>query len=241
MSLLKGLPEGLPLAWAAFLYGLRVPRGRKLQGSGSPRGIQSRQFSPLGGGRRAGDGPAARGYDRIVPGPVKRGVLNAFRNLRGLDSALNGLLQGKIDSAATDLARFGVNSSLGLLGWFDVAARWKLEDQQEDLGQTLAVWGVTGSSYLYVPLLGPSTWRDLPSMLVSNVMPRLVLGPNYHWSLSGLDVLGTRADFLTATQLRDSSALDPYAFTRDAYLQRRKFLIYDGNPPLEDFFDDFDD
>jgi phospholipid-binding lipoprotein MlaA len=72
-------------------------------------------------------------------------------------------------------------------------------------------------------------------------MPRLVLGPNYHWSLSGLDVLGTRADFLTAAQLRDSSALDPYAFTRDAYLQRRKFLIYDGNPPLEDFFDDFDD
>ena len=147
----------------------------------------------------------------------------------------------KIDSAATDLARFGVNSSLGLLGWFDLAARWKLEDQQEDLGQTLAVWGVTGSSYLYIPLLGPSTWRDLPSMLISSVMPRLVLGPNYHWSLSGLDVLGTRADFWIATQLRDSSALDPYAFTRDAYLQRRKFLIYDGNPPLEDFFDDFDD
>ena len=143
--------------------------------------------------------PAARGYDRIVPGPVKQGVLNAFRNLRGLDSALNGLLQGKIDSAATDLARFGVNSSLGLLGWFDVAARWKLEDQQ-GLGADPAVWGVTGSSYLYVPLLGPSTWRDLPSMLSAMSCLGWCLDPN-HWSLSGLDVLGTRADFPTATQL----------------------------------------
>ena len=241
MSLLKGLPRGYLLLGLLFSTGCASLEGESFKEGDRHEEFNRASFRLSEAVDERVMAPAARGYDRIVPGPVKRGVLNAFHNLRALDSALNGLLQGKIDSAATDLARFGVNSSLGLLGWFDVAARWKLEDQQEDLGQTLAVWGVTGSSYLYVPLLGPSTWRDLPSMLVSNVMPRLVLGPNYHWSLSGLDVLGTRADFLTATQLRDSSALDPYAFTRDAYLQRRKFLIYDGNPPLEDFFDDFDD
>ena len=185
--------------------------------------------------------PVARGYKAVTPNRLQRGILNVFHNLRGIDSAVNGFLQGKPRAGTTDLARVVINSSIGLLGFFDVASRWGLRDQQEDFGQTLAVWGVKRTRYVYVPFLGPSTVRDLPSTLVRSFMPRLILGSDYHWSLSGLDLISARADLLGATRVRDASALDPYAFTRDAYYQRRKFLIFDGDPPVEDFFDEFED
>ena len=116
-----------------------------------------------------------------------------------------------------------------------------MPQHKEDFGQTLAVWGVKKSRYVFIPFVGPSTIRDIPSTVVRSYLPRLILGHEYHWSISGLDIVSAREDLLGASNVRDASALDPYAFTRDAYFQRRKFLIYDGDPPMDDFFDDFDE
>lgn len=185
--------------------------------------------------------PVAQGYDKITPNWLQRGVLNIFINLRTIGSSVNGLLQGKPASAGTDFARLVINSSIGVFGFFDVASSWGLRYQEEDFGQTLAVWGLKRSRYLYVPLLGPTTLRDLPSNIVRSAMPRLILGSDFHWAISVVDIVSTRADLIPATKVRDASALDPYAFTRDAYYQRRRFLIFDGDPPVEDFFDEFED
>jgi phospholipid-binding lipoprotein MlaA len=185
--------------------------------------------------------PVAKGYDRVTPSWLQRGVLNVFLNLRTIGSSINGFLQGKTTAGSTDLARVVVNSTLGVAGFFDVAGTWGLQYQDEDFGQTLAVWGVQRSRYVYVPFLGPSTWRDLPSTILRNAIPRILLGGDYHWGMSVADIVSARADLISATQVRDASALDPYAFTRDAYFQRRKYLIFDGDPPVEDFFDDFEE
>ncbi|MCZ6644149.1 MAG: VacJ family lipoprotein [Gammaproteobacteria bacterium] len=184
--------------------------------------------------------PAARGYRAATPRWFRVGVGNFFSNLRGIDSAINGFLQGKAKSGATDIARLLMNSTIGLGGILDVAERIGLEHQEEDLGQTLATWGVTRTQYVYLPLLGPATLRDLPGKMIYVAVPRLVLGSGYGWLVGGLDLLNARADLLTATDARDASALDPYAFTREAYYQRRKFLIFDGDPPFDDFFDELE-
>ncbi len=185
--------------------------------------------------------PVARGYQHITPGWLRQGISNFFSNLREIDSALNGFLQGKPKSGATDLARILINSTAGIGGLFDVAGASGIVDQEEDLGQTLAVAGITRSRYLYVPLVGPSTNRDVPSLAIRALIPSFILGGAYAWWIGGIDLINSRAELLTATEVRDASALDPYAFTREAYYQRRKFLIFDGDPPMDDFFDEFDD
>ena len=188
--------------------------------------------------------PIARGYQAIVPDLLETGISNFFANLRSLDSSANGFLQGKPKRGAADSLRFIINSTIGLGGLFDVATPAGLHHQNEDLGQTLAVWGWKKSRFVYVPLVGPSTVRDLPVLVVRGILPRLVLGGVHNLGVSGLDVVSTRADALALTETRDAAALDAYVFTREAYLQRRKFLIFDGDPPREefdDFFDDFDE
>ena len=185
--------------------------------------------------------PVARGYQKILPDPVEKGISNFFVNLQTLASSANGFLQGKPVSGGEDFARFLLNSTLGLGGLFDPATSVGLKYHQEDLGQTLAVWGWKESRYIYIPFMGPTTVRDLPSVLVSSYMPRLLLGSSYHWGISGLNVVSSRAGLLATTETRDATAIDPYTFTRDAYAQRRRFLIYDGEIPLDDLFDDFDD
>ena len=117
--------------------------------------------------------PVAEGYQAVTPNWLERGRLNVFENLRTIDSSLNGLLQGKPKSALIDLSRILINSTIGVAGFFDVASRADLPHQQEDFGQTLAVWGMERSRYVYVPMLGPSTWRDLPSTLLRGWIPRL--------------------------------------------------------------------
>ena len=185
--------------------------------------------------------PVARAYRAVLPDWMERGVSNVFANLRTVPSSFNGFAQGKPGRGGTDLARFAINTTLGVGGIFDVASRWNLRASEEDFGQTLAVWGYRRSRYIYVPFLGPSTLRDLPSTLIRGFIPRLLIGSEYHWGYGALDVVSTRAGLLTASDVRDASALDPYAFTRDAYLQRRRFLIYDGDVPLDDFFDEFEE
>jgi len=185
--------------------------------------------------------PVARGYLNLVPGPVEAGVANFFANLRTADSALNGFLQGKPKRGGTDLMRLLLNSTVGVAGLFDVATPAGFPAQNEDFGQTLAVWGWRNSRYVYVPLAGPSTLRDLPSMAIRALAPRLLVGSGYPLWASGIDVVATRADALALTDARDAAALDAYAFTREAYYQRREFQIFDGNPPLEEFDDFFDE
>ena len=185
--------------------------------------------------------PVARGYQTITPNWLQGGVLNIFENLRTIASSANGFLQGKPAAGGIDFARLLINSSVGIGGFFDVASHWNLPYQNEDFGQTLAVWGFKKTRYVYIPFVGPSTMRDIPSTVIRSYLPRLILGHDYHWSISGLDIISAREDLLAASDVRDSTALDPYAFTRDAYFQRRKFLIYDGDPPMDDFFDEFDE
>ncbi len=185
--------------------------------------------------------PVARGYQQVVPNFVERGITNVFANFYTPLSSVNGFLQGKPASGATDLGRFLVNSTIGLAGWFDPATSMDLRAQGEDFGQTLATWGWTRSRYVFLPFMGPTTVRDIPSRVVRSMFPRLVFGSDYHWGYGVVDVVQTRANLLVTSDIRDASSLDPYSFTRDAFLQRRKFVVYDGQPPLEDLFDEFDE
>lgn len=190
---------------------------------------------------RAALAPVARGYQKVMPDFAERGVANVFANLRTLPSSVNGFLQGKPRSGSTDFGRFLLNTTVGVGGLFDPASGVGLLSQEEDFGQTLAVWGWRKSRFIFIPFMGPTTVRDLPSAVIGGYIPRMIFGSDYHWGLSALDVVKTRAGLLTTTELRDASALDGYAFTRDGFIQRRKYLIYDGEPPLDDLFDEFDE
>ena len=185
--------------------------------------------------------PLAKGYQKVTPGWFRVGLGNVFSNMREIDSALNGLLQGKPKSAGTDLARIFINTTVGLGGLIDVATVNGIDYQEEDLGQTLATYGATRTRYFYYPMVGPSTNRDAPGSFIRAFVPNIVLGSAYRWWMSAIDLVNTRAEVLSVTEARDASALDPYAFTREAYYQRRKYLIFDGDPPMDDFFDEFDD
>lgn len=182
--------------------------------------------------------PVARGYSKVTPEWWRTGVDNVFSNLRNIDSSLNGLLQGKPRKAGTDFARVLVNSTVGVAGIFDVATRVGLEHGEEDLGQTFAVWGNKRTAYVFLPGPGPNSVRDVPGSIIQGWIPRLIVGSGYTVWVGLLEGINARAGALALTDARDSSALDGYAFTKDAFFQRRKFLIFDGDPPLDDFFDD---
>jgi len=184
--------------------------------------------------------PLAVAYTKVLPYPVQKGITNVFLNIRTADSSINGLLQGKPKAAGIDLARILLNTTLGIGGIFDVAAPMGLDFQEEDFGQTLAVWGYTRTRYVYFPIVGPSTVRDLPGALINRILaPPLIVGKHYNFWVGTLDTVSYRAENLPQTDIRDAAALDPYSFTREAYFQRRKFLIFDGDPPEEDMFDEY--
>ncbi len=186
--------------------------------------------------------PAAQGYAAVLPDAVERGLVNFFTNLRAPVSSLCGLLQGKAKRGGTDFARFLLNSTFGVAGLFDVARHMGLEFQDEDLGQVFATWGYRQSRALYLPLVGPTTVRDLPGDLINTFFaPRWLLGDSYGWELATTDSLSRRAALLTATDGRDAVALDAYAFTMTANHQRRLDRLYDGSPPIEDFLEGIED
>jgi len=177
--------------------------------------------------------PLGQGYNAIVPAPVNRGVTNFFNNIEDVTSAVNNLLQFKVGRAVSDVGRVAVNSTVGIAGLFDVASNMDLPRYDEDFGQTLGSWGVASGPYIVLPVLGPSSGRDT----VGRVADWFTDPLNYleddtlRWSLKGLDIVDTRADLLNASRVLDEAALDPYAFVRDAYLQKRRDAVYDGNPP----------
>lgn len=174
----------------------------------------------------------------MLPDGLRDSIHNFFDNAAYPGTAINQLLQGKLDLALQDSARFMFNSTLGIAGLFDVSTGFGLERHEEDFGQTLAVWGVGEGSYIHYPLLGSSSTRDTPGIVVGALTDALTYFAALPLAL--LKVVDTRASLAAAVKIRDASALDPYEFTRDAYRQRRNFLIHDSKPPF-DRFDGFDD
>ncbi|MCP5286895.1 MAG: VacJ family lipoprotein [Burkholderiaceae bacterium] len=182
--------------------------------------------------------PVATAYRNVVPQFARTAVGNFFGNLGDGWSALNHLLQGKLEPALNMTLRMAVNSTFGLGGLLDVASEAGLERQSEDFGQTLGVWGVPQGPYLVLPLLGPSTLRDATGRIVDmqpETAPRYTHDEAVRNGALALNVVDTRASLLGATRLLDDIALDRYSFLRDAYLARRLNQVYDGNPPEERF------
>ena len=179
--------------------------------------------------------PVSRVYIDYIPQPIRSSVSNFFDNVAYLNVVLNDFLQGKGEQGLADSGRFLVNSTFGALGLFDVATPLGLEKHQEDFGQTLAVWGVGQGSYLVLPLMGPNTARDLPDLGVSAVTNILFYVSNpVVVPVALLGFIDQRSRFDQAIRFRNETAVEPYLFTREAYLQHRKFLIYDGDPPIDD-------
>ncbi|MFZ5541798.1 MAG: MlaA family lipoprotein [Pseudomonadota bacterium] len=178
--------------------------------------------------------PVAHGYVAVVPEPVRGCVTNFFANLGDVSNAANNLLQGKPVEAVSDICRIAINTTVGVLGCFDVASKMGLEKHNEDFGQTLGRWGLGSGAYLVLPLLGPSSVRDAVGRVPdAYVDPVSAAGDNVRArnTLFALETIDLRARLLDAGRLLEAAALDKYRFTRDAYLQRRRNLVYDGNPP----------
>lgn len=180
--------------------------------------------------------PAAEAYKFVLPEFIRTGVTNFFSNIGDVFVAANNLLQGKPVNAANDIGRFLVNSTIGILGFFDVATDAGLEKNQEDFGQTLGVWGLSDGPYVVLPFFGPSSVRDTAGFVV-DVKTNFILNSNHlnddqKIGTTVLRVINYRANLLEASQLLEDAAFDKYSFLRDSYLQRRRNQVYDGNPPL---------
>ncbi|WP_255463418.1 VacJ family lipoprotein [Microbulbifer sp. YPW1] len=184
--------------------------------------------------------PAAVSYRQITPIFMQTGVSNFFSNLREINNILNDVLQWKWGQAGNDTGRFLVNSTVGLVGLFDVAQHMGLEPSDgEDFGQTLAAWGAPSGPYVVMPFIGPSTVRDVPGVVVEWYTNPLtyVDDTTVEYSLKVVDLVQFRASLLQAESLLQG---DRYVLMRDAYLQRREFLINDGEQE-DDFGGDLDD
>ncbi|HIE55464.1 MAG TPA: VacJ family lipoprotein [Chromatiaceae bacterium] len=186
----------------------------------------------------------ARGYRKITPDPVDRGITNFFSNLDEIPTALNNFLQLKFEAGLSDIGRLVVNTTVGILGFRDAATGMGLEKHEEDFGQTLGYWGVPAGPYLVLPIIGPRNIRDGVGFAVDWVSNPIYyrIGDNrYGWSAWTLRYVDGRSDLLRSEKLLESAAIEPYVFIRDSYMQRRNYLVHDGNPPLEDDFFDNDD
>ena len=179
--------------------------------------------------------PVARGYVRAVPGEIRDRVRNFFGNISDVFIGVNNFLQGKFADGANDWARVAFNTTIGLLGIHDVATDMGYEKHNEDFGQTFGRWGAGTGPYLVLPFLGSSNVRDGLGTGVDMYTDPLgeVRGYRTQYALWGLRLVQTRADLLDASRILEEAALDKYVFQRDAYLQRRRSLVYDGRPPRE--------
>ena len=187
--------------------------------------------------------PLAKGYKAVTPDIVEAGVSNFFGNLGDVKNFINNALQLKFVDAGLDLSRIAFNSTIGLGGLIDVATPLGYPKSNEDFGQTLGAWGLSSGPYVIMPFFGPSTLRGvagLPVNLVTNPV-RYVEPSSDQWILVSLDTINTRAAFLKASGIRDTAALDPYIFTREAFLQRRVNLVSDGQVSINEGGEDDDE
>lgn len=181
--------------------------------------------------------PVAQGYQNVTPRIARSSVDNFFGNLDDVDNAVNNTLQGKVGAGLSDVSRVLINSTLGVGGLFDIASELGLEKHEEDFGQTLAVWGVPRGPYFVVPFMGPSTVSDTLGRPVGSWLDplRYYYPVDHRNMLFGLRFIDDREGLLASERMISG---DRYIFIRDAYLQRREYLINDGQ--VEDSFgDDF--
>jgi phospholipid-binding lipoprotein MlaA len=179
--------------------------------------------------------PVATGYHRHVPRVIRTGIGNFIGNLKFPTTIVNDLLQLKLLDAGADIGRFVLNSTLGIGGLLDPATRVGIRHNDEDFGQTLGRWGVPAGPYIVLPLLGPSTLRDTPAIAVdwqTDLRNQLDIGTTTRVALGVLTIVDRRASLLSADEMLDS-AFDRYAFIRNAWLQRREYLVRDGDVPEE--------
>ena len=190
--------------------------------------------------------PVAKTYKAIAPSPVRTGISNFFSNLGTLTTVVNDLLQLKFAQAFSDAGRFVINTTFGIAGFIDVASMDKIEKHNEDFGQTLGYWGVGPGAYLVLPILGPSSVRDAGGLafdtFTSDPITYLRNTRQYraHNQVRLVQLLDKRTQLLDATDLVDNASIDPYAFMRDAYLQRRASQVQDGIVPKELLQDEFE-
>jgi phospholipid-binding lipoprotein MlaA len=180
--------------------------------------------------------PVATGYRDYTPDLVQTGVRNVFNNLSDISATVNNGLQLKGRQTASSFMRVAVNTTFGIYGIFDVATAIKLERYPEDFGQTLGFWGVRNGPYVVLPLLGPSTVRDTAGLPIDLSLDPVsnVSDSTLRTEAQVLRIVDKRSNYLAAGNMLNEASIDKYAFLRDAYLQRRRSLIYDGNPPDED-------
>ena len=184
--------------------------------------------------------PAARGYKKVVPAPIRRGITNFFSNLTTPRSALNNFLQGKPKRGFSELGRFVFNSTIGLAGFIDVASAGGMERYDEDFSETLAVWGVPDGPYIVLPFWGPNMGADVVALPVDYYSD---LWTHYDNSsvrskVWGLRLVDLRYRLLSADAILEDSP-DPYVAVREAFMQNRTFRIYDGEPPSDE--DEYED
>ncbi|MCC7151856.1 MAG: VacJ family lipoprotein [Rubrivivax sp.] len=186
--------------------------------------------------------PVARAWRDHVPQLLRTGVSNFFGNVGDVWSTANHFLQGKVGSGLEMGMRVLSNTLFGLGGILDPATEMRLPRRSEDFGQTLGVWGLPAGPYVVLPLLGPSSVRDAVGVPLDRYAgaPSLYMDINA-FTASALQLVSVRAELLATTALLGEVSLDKYSFVRDAYLARRRDLVYDGAPPLEKMDDDFDD
>ena len=179
--------------------------------------------------------PVARTYVKVTPAPVRAGIGNFFRNLTYPTVIVNDLLQAKPKAFGSDTLRLVVNTTIGIGGLFDPASKMGLPAGDEDFGQTLGRWGVPPGPYVMLPLLGPSSVRDTFGVVGDHFTdPKTYLHDNYLViGLTALDLVDTRAELLATEDVLNRS-YDPYAFIRNAYLQRREYQVKDGSVPTDE-------
>ena len=178
--------------------------------------------------------PIAKGYEKVLPRFARTGITNFFDNLGMVVTTINDAIQLKVDKVPVDILRFATNVTFGVFGLFDVATELRVEERNEDFGQSLGYWGMGTGPYLVLPLLGPSNVRDGVGLAVD-----FVVSPYYYWEdeavvrwgLLAVNIVNERANLLPAEKLLDETGVERYTFLRDVYLQRREYLIHDGNPP----------
>ena len=191
--------------------------------------------------------PLTKGYIYVTPQPVRTGLLNAANNIEEPANSINNMLQGKFESGFISVGRFAINSTIGLLGIFDVASNMGLAREKEDFGEVLGVWGVGTGPYLMLPGLGPYDVRSITGKVVdSYYWPSTVIEDPYLIAAATVSLLETRAALLEQEENLNRS-LDPYLFVRDAYFQNLAFKVSDGKikqkseQELEEEQDDFSD
>ena len=184
--------------------------------------------------------PVAKGYRYVTPDPVERSVSNFFNNLGEINTIINSALQMKLDKTITSSSRLAINSTVGVLGLFDVATSLGIQREREDFGQTLGHYGISSGPYLVLPFFGPSSFRDAPGFYADVMMEKSIspihteLHHEERQAIQATNVIDTRANLLKATKILDTAAKDKYIFLRESYLQRRAKLVTDGKD-VQDF------